>query len=73
MVRLNMNFSKFDILDIEEITLYKTICPNCGWKNSADKSNLAYFCPKCGKDLECLCLQRIDEVARERRIVSEIN
>lgn len=47
--------AKFDmqnfILDkIITINIYARKCPNCGWSNTIDA--LAYYCPKCGKDLK---------------------
>ena len=42
------------ITKVKDITMYKTVCPNCGWKNSLDV--MAHYCPKCGKDLYCMTL-----------------
>lgn len=45
-----MNFDELILPHVVEATFYKLICPNCGWHNSI--KDLAYFCPKCGKDLK---------------------
>ena len=37
---------------VKDITMYKTACPNCGWKNSLKV--MAHYCPKCGKDLKVM-------------------
>ena len=46
-----MNLDELILLKIVDATFYKSICPNCGWHNSI--KDLAYFCPKCGKNLKC--------------------
>ena len=45
------NLNKLVLPHIAEVTFYKTKCPDCGWENSIN--DLAYFCPKCGKNLKC--------------------
>lgn len=54
-----MNFDELILPKVVEATFYKLKCPNCGWKNSIN--DLAYFCPKCGKDLKCLHLKEIED------------
>lgn len=50
------NLDDIMLNNIVEIKAYKTICPNCGYKNHPE--NIAYFCPKCGKDLKLFKLNK---------------
>ena len=49
-----MNLNDLIITKVKDITMYQTLCPNCGWKNSLDV--IAHYGPKCGKDLYCMTL-----------------
>jgi rRNA maturation endonuclease Nob1 len=57
-----MNLNDLIITKVKNITLYKTQCPNCGWKNSL--SVMAHYCPKCGKDLLCMKFTTLPEVEK---------
>ena len=54
----SINLDELILPNIVEATFYKLSCPNCGWENSIN--DLAYFCPKCGKDLKCFHFKEIE-------------
>ena len=54
-----MNLNDLIITKVKDVTMYKTRCPDCGWKNSLDV--MAHYCPKCGKDLYVMTLTEIGD------------
>lgn len=52
-----MDLNDLIITKVKDVTMYKTSCPDCGWKNSLDV--MAHYCLKCGKDLYVMTLAEI--------------
>ena len=61
----------FIITKVKDITMYKTKCPNCGWKNTLEV--MAHYCPKCGKDLYVMTLTEIGNLSESNECIGGID
>lgn len=59
------------ITKVKNITMYKTLCPNCGWKNSLEVA--AHYCPKCGKDLKAMVFTDNSGVSKSNECIGGID
>lgn len=66
-----MDLNNLIITKIEDMSLYKKQCLNCGWKNPLDV--IAHYCPKCGNDLKFMTLTEISDLSEDNECVSSID